>query len=85
MGSQQGGRVQVKYRLGVDVGGIFTDRCSLSGAEGMVHTLKIVSTPDDPSRATAMGIIAVLKRHGVRPEDVTYLPRATTVERNAIL
>ena len=43
------------YRLGVDIGGTFTD-IVLLGESGAVETKKILSTPDDYSRAIEDGI-----------------------------
>ena len=44
------------YRLGVDIGGTFTDLILLREVDGEVFTAKVPSTPDDPSRAVFDGI-----------------------------
>jgi N-methylhydantoinase A len=75
----------MKYRIGVDVGGTFTDFYLKSETDDEVHTLKIPSTPNDPSRAIVEGVTSLLKRHNVQPVDVTYLCHGTTVATNAIL
>ena len=36
------------YRIGVDIGGTFTDFCAFDESSGAVHTLKVLSTPDVP-------------------------------------
>ena len=75
----------MRSRLGVDVGGTFTDLSLLDEASGRQHTLKVSSTPDDPSRAIIAGITTLLERHDIRGEDVSYLCHGTTVATNAIL
>ena len=45
----------MKYVIGVDVGGTFTDLVCLD-EEGNLNLTKIPSTPDDPSRAIMQGL-----------------------------
>jgi N-methylhydantoinase A len=73
------------FRLGIDVGGTFTDLFMLNEADHQVHTHKVSSTPDDPSRAIVMGVKTLLDRHEVNPEEVSYLAHGTTVATNTIL
>ena len=47
-----------RYRLGVDIGGTFTD-IVLLGDDGVLHNRKILSTPDDYSRAIEDGVAAL--------------------------
>ena len=75
----------MKCRLGIDVGGTFTDLYLLDETANRQHTLKVPSTPDDPSRAIVEGVTTLLARHGVPPEDVAYLAHGTTVATNTIL
>jgi len=72
------------YRLGVDIGGTFTD-IVLLGEDGTVHTKKILSTPDDYSRAIEDGIRQLLTETGVAPGDITEVAHGTTVATNAII
>jgi N-methylhydantoinase A len=64
--------------VGVDTGGTFTDVCAL--IDGELVTAKVLSTPDDPSRAIVEGLRAV----GVDAERVD-LVHGTTVGTNAVL
>ncbi|HKJ84032.1 MAG TPA: hydantoinase/oxoprolinase family protein [Mariprofundaceae bacterium] len=64
--------------IGVDTGGTFTDFVALDGARLRFH--KVLSTPDDPSRAILMGI----REMGLSP-DRLYLVHGSTVATNAIL
>jgi N-methylhydantoinase A len=72
------------YRLGVDIGGTFTD-VVLLGADGTMRTRKVLSTPDDYARGVVAGAVAVLEAAGVAPEQVTGVVHATTVASNTVL
>lgn len=73
-----------KYRLGVDIGGTFTD-IVLLGESGAVETKKILSTPDDYSRAIEDGIRRLLAETGINPADIAEVAHGTTVATNAII
>ena len=53
-----------RYRLGVDIGGTFTD-VVLLGDDGSVRTAKVLSTPDDYARGVVEGAVALLADCGV--------------------
>ena len=72
------------YRLGVDIGGTFTD-IVLLGDDGAVHSRKILSSPDDYSRAIEDGVRALLAETGVAPRDIREVAHGTTVATNAII
>ena len=67
-------------RLGVDVGGTFTDLVALSG-EGTLVTEKVPSTPDDQST----GVINALGSSEIEPDAVDALAHGMTVATNALL
>ena len=72
-------------RIGVDIGGNFTDLVFLS-ADGRLDKLKVASTPDDYSRAITQGIDHHLAANpALGPKDVAEIVHATTVATNAIL
>jgi N-methylhydantoinase A len=71
-------------RVGIDVGGTFTDIVFLS-AEGAVVTRKILSSPDDYSRTIRVGLQDIIREAGVAPADVREVMHGTTVATNAIL
>src|SRR5262249_41671270 len=76
----------VSYRIGVDIGGTFTDVCVV-GADGrIVATTKLRTTPDDPSRAVVAGARAVLDElpDGTAAE-TDGVVHATTLITNAIV
>src|SRR5690606_40873055 len=65
MTQSQAGRI--RYQIGVDIGGTFTD-VVLLGSNGQLHTHKTLSTPDDYGRGIVQGIAAALKDLGAGPE-----------------
>jgi N-methylhydantoinase A len=72
------------YRLGVDIGGTFTD-VVLLGSDGAMHTRKVLSTPDDYARGVIEGAVSLLEAAGVAPGEVTGVVHATTVASNTVL
>jgi N-methylhydantoinase A len=72
------------FRVGVDIGGTFTDIVFL-GADGALHTKKISSSVDNYARAIAEGLEGVFHDTGFRGADVDEVRHGTTVASNAIL
>ncbi|WP_237110305.1 hydantoinase/oxoprolinase family protein, partial [Nonomuraea sp. MG754425] len=72
-------------RIGIDVGGTFTDLVAAVPDRGLVVHHKEPSTPADPSLAVADGLAAILERAGLRPEQVAGLTHGTTIGLNAII
>ena len=73
------------YRIGVDVGGTFTDFTLLDEADGSVHFYKTASTPHDPSQAIETGLREMLSSLGFDAAAVTYLGHGTTVATNIVI
>jgi len=73
------------YRIGIDVGGTFTDFTLLGEDDGRVHFHKVASTPADPSEAIARGIAELLERHALSPREVAHVGHGTTVATNLII
>jgi N-methylhydantoinase A len=71
-------------RVGIDVGGTFTDIVVLA-ADGRMQTRKILSSPDDYSRVIRSGLEELLSRTPLAPEHVREVMHGTTVATNAIL
>ena len=74
-----------QYRLGVDVGGTFTDAILLNESTGEVRTGKVPSTPSDPSDGFLRVVHRMLEQDMVAPDTVQYLVHGTTVATNAII
>ena len=72
-------------RLGVDIGGTFTDLALVDEDSGQQTTFKVSSTPSDYSAAVVDAIKALSTEHGIAPSSLTFLSHATTVVTNAIL
>ncbi|MDA1280115.1 MAG: hydantoinase/oxoprolinase family protein [Chloroflexi bacterium] len=75
-----------RYRIGVDIGGTFTDGTLVDSATGQVTTSKVLSTPADP----ATGFIAAVKKllqseSSIAPGDLEHVVHATTVATNSII
>ena len=73
------------YRIGVDVGGTFTDFTLLKEMTGEVLFYKISSTPSDPSEAILVGVSEMLAEFGVDAVDVSFIGHGTTVATNLII
>ena len=73
------------YRLGVDVGGTFTDLLLVHDETGSVHRVKTPSTPADPSEGVLHGVRRICEESGVSPDELAYVMHGTTVATNALL
>lgn len=73
------------YRLGVDVGGTFTDLLLLNDETGHAWREKVPSTPHDPSVAVIEGTRSICGKAGVKPGDVALFMHGTTVATNTVL
>lgn len=72
------------YRVGIDIGGTFTDVVLLAD-DGTMHTKKVLSTADDYARGVIEGAIELLGETGVDPGQVVGIVHATTVASNTVL
>ncbi|MEM8800397.1 MAG: hydantoinase/oxoprolinase family protein [Pseudomonadota bacterium] len=75
----------MSYRLGVDVGGTFTDLLIIKDADGETFRTKVPSTPHDPSEAVVSGAKKLTDMAGVAPADIKLFMHGTTVATNAVL
>lgn len=73
------------YRLGVDVGGTFTDLLLVNENTGDTFTAKVPSTPEDSSRGVINGIQRVCARAGIDPRGIGHVMHGTTVATNTVL
>ena len=72
------------YRLGVDIGGTFTD-IVLLGPDGSIYGKKVLSTPDDYSEAIESGVAELLADSDIRAGDISAFAHGTTVATNTII
>jgi N-methylhydantoinase A len=75
----------MSYRLGVDVGGTFTDLLLLDPQNGSFWRHKTPSTPHDSSEGILNGVTAVCENAGITPADIEFFLHGTTVATNAVL
>ncbi len=75
----------MSYRLGVDVGGTFTDLLLVNENSGDLHTAKVPSTPEDSSIGVFNGITKVCSIANIDPSEITSVMHGTTVATNTIL
>ncbi len=73
------------YRIGIDVGGTFTDFTLLEEVSGRVSFHKVTSTPQDPSEAIERGIADLLQAHRIAPREVSHVGHGTTVATNLVI
>jgi len=72
-------------KIGVDVGGTFTDVALWDDATQRLAYLKLASVPHDPAEGILAGIRGIAAREGVTPGALTFVAHGTTVATNALL
>ena len=72
-------------RIGIDIGGTFTDLEILDERTGALHSLKTPTTPEDPSAGLLTGIAEAARRFGFSLADIRLLLHGTTIATNAVL
>lgn len=72
-------------RIGIDVGGTFTDLFLLDEATGAVVRHKLPSTPQNPHQAPIKGLAEILEAAKAKPGMVRFVGLGTTVATNALL
>jgi N-methylhydantoinase A len=73
------------YSLGIDIGGTFTDIVIYDHGRGRQWSRKILTTHDDPARAVATGVAALLGEARLEPRHFTRVVHATTLFTNALI
>ena len=75
----------MSWRLGVDVGGTFTDFFAFNESNGNFHVGKWPSTPSNPARAILDGLDKLSSQYGIDLVEVTQIAHGTTVGTNALI
>lgn len=73
------------YRLGIDIGGTFTDGALVDEATGEILIVKVPTTPVDPAAGFMAAVERALQRVQSTGEAVRLLVHATTVATNALI
>ncbi len=73
------------YRLGVDVGGTFTDLLLVNEKTGQTWKAKVSSTPHDQSEGVLRGLKRVCDEARISPEEIDHVMHGTTIATNTVL
>jgi len=73
------------YRLGVDIGGTFTDIVMVDDNSGKLFDEKVLTTPDDPSLGVIQGVKKILETNNVEASELKHIIHGTTLVANAII
>jgi N-methylhydantoinase A len=73
------------WRIGIDIGGTFTDVALVDEASGKIGVAKVPTTPGDLADGVVSALKTAMRRYNVDPAEVGLLSHATTVVTNAIL
>ena len=79
------GKQEPSIRVAVDIGGTFTDLEILDERTGALHSLKVSTTPADPSIGLIEGVEAAARQLGFALADIRLLLHGTTIATNAVL
>lgn len=74
----------MSYRVGVDIGGTFTDFVALDDSQ-RIYTFKTFSTPATPGKEVIDGIKGLRDRYGIEPGKISYFTHGSTVGVNTII
>ena len=72
-----------QFRLGVDIGGTFTDATLIDEGTGEWRIAKIPSTPSEPAKGFMAAVDRVVAEAGLTPTNVRLLVHGSTVATNA--
>src|SRR5262245_66606186 len=72
-------------RLGVDVGGTFTDLIYVDDDAGTITVHKVPTTPADPSQGTVRGIRDLCEGAGTEPSELEQVFHGTTIATNIVI
>lgn len=75
----------MSYRLGVDVGGTFTDLLLVDETTGDTFSAKVPSTPADQSVGVLNGLDRVCRRAGIDAKAINHVMHGTTIATNTVL
>ena len=74
-----------RFRVGIDIGGTFTDAVVLNESTGDIRPFKVSSTPEDPSVGFMQALTRAFDNLAVEPTQVSFAVHGTTVATNTIL
>ena len=74
-----------RYRVGVDVGGTFTDVVLVEESSGDILAAKVPTVPADPSQGCIDGIDKALTGFAIDPVEIVFTVHGTTIATNTII
>src|SRR3569833_133465 len=72
-------------RVGIDVGGTFTDVVLVDSESGEVWSAKVPTTPKAPTQGALNGLRAILSRSNSAPEAIDFIGHGTTIATNLVI
>jgi len=72
------------FRIGVDIGGTFTDIVAVRENSGEKFNGKVLTTPMNPSEGVLQGVSEIIKKHNINPENCRII-HGTTLVANALI
>ena len=73
------------YRIGIDIGGTFTDIASIEDSTGKQAIGKVLTTPKDPAVGAMRALETLLHEQGIEPAGIKNLIHGTTLVANALI
>ena len=73
------------HRIGVDVGGTFTDLVLINNASGNVSVVKVLNRHDDRTETVVEGIARLLREAGVTAAELEWISHGATITTNAVI
>src|SRR6266536_4213393 len=74
-----------RFRVGVDIGGTFTDLILIDDDSGQLTVGKVLTTPSDPSQAVADVLKETIERTDTQAEHIQHVIHGTTLVTNSII
>ena len=75
----------MRFRIGFDIGGTFTDFVLVDDAAGRIHLHKVLTTTPDPAEGALAGLAEICRRAAIGLGQVGTLVHGTTLVTNAII
>ena len=75
----------MSYRIGIDIGGTFTDFALFDDRRHEIVSHKALTTPAAPDQAVLDGIATVTGLAGIKAADVSMIVHGTTLVTNAVI
>src|SRR5919112_5981308 len=74
-----------RHRVGIDIGGTFTDLVLIDDETGRRAVGKVLTTPEDPSEGVESGLVELLGREGIQAGQLGTIVHGTTLVTNALI